>query len=402
MNVLFLTIARIGSLKDRGVYTDLLRKFSDEGHMVYVVSPVERREKKETHLLTEKEGVILNVKTLNIQKTNVFEKGIGTIAIEYQFLSAIKRHFSTVKFDLIIYSTPPITFSKVISFIKKRDQAYSYLLLKDIFPQNAIDMGMLKEGSLIHTYFLKKERRLYEISDAIGCMSEANQQFLLKHNPFISKDKVEINPNSIMPMEIIVSDEEKMSMRLKHGLPIEKKIFVYGGNLGKPQGVDFLIETIATTGRTDVFFLVIGSGTEYNRIQRWFVANQPKNAKLMRGLPKDDYEILLKACDVGMLFLHKDFTIPNFPSRLLSYLEVRLPVLAATDPNTDVGMAIEKAKCGYWIISGNQKAMQEAIDKFCGDKENYIQMKENAWQLLVAEFHVDRSWQLIKNRLKNV
>ncbi|SFE69111.1 glycosyltransferase family 4 protein [Flavobacterium xueshanense] len=402
MNVLFLTMARIGSLDDRGVYTDLLRKFFEEGHNVYVVTPMERRENKKTNIIKEKGGVILNIQTLNIQKTNIIEKGIGTLAIEYQFLRGIKKYLSDVEFDLITYSTPPITFSKVISYIKNRDNAYSYLMLKDIFPQNAIDMKMLKEGSLLHKFFLKKERKLYEVSDAIGCMSEANKIFLLTHNPNIALKKVEVNPNSISPLELFQAKEENNIIKKKYGLPLNKKIFVYGGNLGKPQGVDFLLETITATKRKDVFFLVIGSGTEYNRIKKWFETQQPKNAMMMKGLPKDDYEFLLRACDVGMLFLHRDFTIPNFPSRLLSYLEIKLPVLAATDPNTDVGSVIEKAKCGYWILSGDQKEMQNAINKFCDDEENYLQMKENAWKLLVTEFHVDRSYQLIKKRLENV
>lgn len=402
MNVLFLTMARISSLGDKGVYTDLLREFYKEGHNVFVVCPIERREKKKTNLLKEKVGVILNIQTLNIQKTSVVEKGIGTLAIEYQFLFGIKKYFSEIKFDLIIYSTPPITFAKVIRFIKKRDNAYSYLLLKDIFPQNAIDMKMLKEGSLLHKFFLKKERQLYQVSDAIGCMSEANKAFLLTHNPNIDLKKVEINPNSISPLELFQTKEEKNNIKKKYGLPLDKKVFVYGGNLGKPQGVDFVLETILATVRKDVFFLVIGSGTEYNRIKKWFETQRPKNAMLMKGLPKDDYEFLLRACDVGMLFLHKDFTIPNFPSRLLSYLEIKLPILAATDPNTDVGLVIEEAKCGYWILSGNQKEMQKAINKFCDDEINYLQMKENAWKLLLTEFHVDHSYQLIKNRLKNV
>ena len=191
-------------------------------------------------------------------------------------------------------------------------------------------------------------------------------------------------------------------MKIKYGLPINKKVFVYGGNLGKQQGVDFVIETIEATKREDVFFLIIGSGTEYNRIKKWFENKRPKNAMLMKGLQKDDYEKLLRACDVGMLFLHKDFTIPNFPSRLLSELEIKLPVLAATYPNTDVGSAIENAGCGYWLISGDQVSMQTAIDKFCSDDEKYIQMKENAWKLLVTEFHVEHSFQLIKSRLQNV
>ena len=133
MDILFLTLVKIKSLDDGGIFPDLLRKFRDEGHKVHVVSPIERRDKLDTHLFEELGAQILNVKTLNIQKTNFLEKGIGTLAIEYQYLKAVKLYFRKQKFDLVLYSTPPITFSKVVDFIKKRDNAYSYLLLKDIF-----------------------------------------------------------------------------------------------------------------------------------------------------------------------------------------------------------------------------------------------------------------------------
>jgi glycosyltransferase involved in cell wall biosynthesis len=402
MNVLFLTISKINSLEDRGGYTDLLREFYKEGHNVYVVSPVERRENKKTNLLKEKKGEILNVKTLNIQKTNVVEKGIGTLVIEYQFLSAIKKYFSNVKFDLIIYSTPPITFSKVISFIKKRDNAYSYLLLKDIFPQNAIDMKMLKEQGLLHKMFLRKEQKLYELSDTIGCMSAANMKYVLTHNPTINPKKVEVNPNSIEPVQSNQTLEEKRIIKQKYNLSLDKMIFVYGGNLGKPQGLDFLLETITLSTNPNVFFLVVGSGTEYDRIYKWFQKERPENAMLLEGLPKQDYDMLLKACDVGMIFLHKDFTIPNFPSRLLSYLEIKIPVIAATDLNTDIGDVLEKNNCGYKVLAGDILNMNKVIDEICSNEEKYKQMSENAWDLLQKEYTANFSYNIIKNRLKYV
>lgn len=399
MKVLFLTMVKVNSFKDRGIYTDLLCKFHEEGHDVFVVSPIERREKKKTYIKKEEQGTILNVQTLNLQKTNIIEKGFGTLAIEYQFLSAIKKHFSEEKFDVVIYSTPPITFSKVISFIKKRDNAYSYLLLKDIFPQNAVDMKMLKKNGIIHKMFLKKEQKLYSISNTIGCMSEANRKFILKHNPSINADKVEINPNSVEPVDFNQSSEEKKAVRLKYNIPINKKIFVYGGNLGKPQGIDFLLETIAETKNESVFFLVIGSGTEFNRVEKWFKINEPQNAALLAGLPKHDYDLLLNACDIGLIFLHKDFTIPNFPSRLLSYLEMKMPIIAATDSNTDIGNVIEESNCGYKVISGDNIKMQKAIENILSDETNYRRMKENAWNLLQKEYRVERSYNLIKDKI---
>ncbi|MET0758875.1 MAG: glycosyltransferase family 4 protein [Flavobacterium sp.] len=402
MTILFLTLVKIKSLEERGIYTDLLRKFREEGHEVFVVSPSERRDKKKTHL-SKKEGVsILNVRTFNLQKTNIIEKGIGTLAIEYQYLNAIKKYFSTIKFDLVLYSTPPITFSKVIDFVKKRDNAYSYLLLKDIFPQNAVDMKMLKEGGFLHQLFLKKERRLYELSDTIGCMSEANRNYVITHNPTIVPTKVEVNPNSIAPIATVQRLEEKQAIKEKYGLPLNKKIVVYGGNLGKPQGLDFLLEAIITTINPNVFFLVVGSGTEYNRIHKWFQNKQPENAILLAGLPKQDYDRLLNACDVGLIFLHSAFTIPNFPSRLLSYLEMKMPVIAATDSNTDIGSVIEKNNCGYSVLSGDILSMHKAIDAVCSNENHFNRMRENAWNLLQRNYTVDYSYQLIKKKIENV
>ncbi len=398
MRVLFLTMVKISSFDERGIYTDLLRKFHSEGHEVNVVCPIERRENKNSFILKEDKGNILNVKTFNLQKTNIVEKGLGILAIEYQFLSAIKKYYSNVKFDLILYSTPPITFSKVINYIKKRDGAYSYLLLKDIFPQNAVDMKMIKKDSLLHKVFLRKEKFLYNLSDAIGCMSPANVDFILKHNPEIGSSKVEVNPNSIDPITFDYSEEQKRVIRNKYGVPIDKKVLVYGGNLGKPQGLDFLLKTIAKSSNEKAFFLIIGDGTEYDRIDGWFKKYKPTNAKLLKRLPKEDYDTLLASCDVGLIYLHPDFSIPNFPSRLLSYLEMKMPVIAATDSNTDIGDIIEMAKCGFKVLSGDTKKMNQVIAELIDNNKIEI-MGNHAWSLLQSNYVVDFSYQLITNKI---
>lgn len=261
---------------------------------------------------------------------------------------------------------------------------------------------MFKENGILHKLFLKKERRLYQLSDAIGCMSEANKEYILKHNLNIDSAKIEVNPNSIIPLEKVQSLEEKLIIKKKYQLPLTKKIFVYGGNLGKPQGIDFLLETIKFTTNPDIFFLIVGSGTEFSRIKEWFDVLKPSNALLLAGLPKSDYDKLLNACDVGLIFLHKDFTIPNFPARFLSYLEMKMPVLAATDCNSDIGQIIEENQCGKWVEAGDISKMVQTVNSFMEDEALFNQMRENAWILLQRSYKVDKSYELIINRVERV
>ena len=399
MNVIFITLSNINSVVDRNIYTDLMRKFRDEGHGVFIVSPSERRLGQRTRVV-EADGVkILKVKTLNIQKTNVVEKGVGTLLIENQFKKAIKQHLKGIPFDVILYSTPPITFTNVVKFLKKNNpHAISYLLLKDIFPLNALDIGMFGEKSLFNWYFRKKEKALYKTSDYIGCMSPANVDFILNHNSFIDKGHVEVAPNSIELKDVFFEDgqekAERCYIRKKYDLPTDKPIFIYGGNLGMPQGIDYLIKCLdANKERQDCYFVVVGNGTEYNKLSDWYKENKNCCVKLMQRLPKEDYNVLVRSCDVGLIFLDYRFTIPNYPSRLLSYLENKMPVICATDVNTDIGRIAEENGYGYWCESVKPEDFTALVDKMLVSDRKA--MGEKGYQFLKENYLVEHTYNAI-------
>lgn len=366
MNILFLNLLKFSSFEEHNIYTDLLREFMKNGHNVYAVCPSERRNSEKTNLRKFGDSAILTVKTFNIQKTNILEKGIGTLAIKGQFIKAIKKYLKGIKFDLILYPTPPITLYGVVKYFKKKNDAKTYLMLKDIFPQNAVDLGLMKTTGLkglIYKYFRKQEKKLYEISDRIGCMSQANVDYVIKHNPEVEKEKLEVFPNCIEVNEISLTEKEKKEIRLKYNLPLDKKIFVYGGNLGKPQGIPFIIECLkAEKDNKKAYFLIIGDGTEYFKLEQYSKESNQENFKLLRRLPTEEFDKLIASCDVGLLFLDYRFTIPNFPSRLLSYMQAGLPVLACTDTATDVGKIIVEGGVGWWCKSHNVEDFTRACD----------------------------------------
>lgn len=397
-NILFITLVQIESIYQKGIYTDLIRKFNSEAYNVYVVCPIERKYGKNTFFKKEENVQILNVRTFNIQKTNVFEKAISTLSLEYLFLRAINRYFVDIKVDLILYSTPPITLTGIIDKLKKRFGAKTYLLLKDIFPQNAVDMGMISKSGIIYKYFRKKETRLYQLSDTIGCMSDKNIEFLINHNPFLDPSNIELNPNSLELQPEIKTIEK--NIRERFNLPTDSSIFLYGGNLGKPQGIDFLIQILqANLNKNECFFLIVGDGTEYNKLKSWLHKTNADNIRLLRSLPKAEYDELVKCADVGLIFLDYRFTIPNFPSRLLSYLENKVPVLAATDINTDIGDIIVQNHFGLWSSSNDVATFNKHVEYFMNEKNAKLEMGQNGFNYMKNNYLVGHSFNKIISKI---
>lgn len=394
MKIIFLTLLRIEDIEaESSIYADLMRKFVREGHNITIVHPNEKRFGLETQYIQKGNVNYLRVRTGNVTKSKFLEKGIATLMLESQFKHAISKYLKNKKFDLILYSTPPITFYKAISYVKKRDGASSYLMLKDIFPQNAVDLGLLKtEGIVkyIYQYFRQKEIKLYEISDTIGCMSPENLAYIARHNQgLIDLDKLDICPNSIEVTDLSISKHEQQSIREQYNLPIDKKIFIYGGNFGKPQDVDFILSCIDhQKACEDFYFVFVGSGTEFYKVEDYVKKCTPSHLKVFSHMPKSDFDRLVSACDVGMIFLNKKFTIPNFPSRLLTYMQAKLPVYAITDKHTDIGKVIMSEGFGKWVESSSVEAFSDGLAYFHEGERNR-EMGATAFEYLKKNYNVE-------------
>lgn len=396
MNVLFLTLCDFKDIKERWIYTDLIREFIAEGHHVTIVSPRESKYKEETQMFEDDKYKVLKVKIGNIQKTNLIERGISTLLLEGQVMSAVKRYFSEDTFNLVLYSTPPITFSRVIGYFKKKDRAATYLMLKDIFPQNAVDMGVFGKCSLLYWYFRYIEKKLYKLSDYIGCMSEANVEYILHNNLEIAKERVEVCPNSITPLQYDQICMNKFEVRKKNELPVGAVVFMYGGNFGIPQGLDYIIKVlIENHNKPDRHFVFCGTGTELYRLKKYVNEVNPTNVTLIGGLPKEEYDELLSSCDVGLIFLDNRFTIPNFPSRMLSYMEFCLPVLAAIDKNTDLGKVIINGNFGWWCESKKPEDFTHIVDYICAQREVLADKGKNARKYLEEYYTARHTYEII-------
>lgn len=397
MNVIFLTLSRIKDINDSGIYTDLMRKFKDEGHNVYIVCPYERKYGLKTSM-TVQDGVhILGVRTLNIQKTRFLEKGIGTLLLAKKFNNAINKFYKNTKFDLILYSTPPLNIAYTVEKLKKSNpNAITYLLLKDIHPQSYLDLEIMSPSNPLYKFLRNLECKLYNISDFIGCMSPENKKYILRENPNIDTTKVGIAPNSIDPESL--NTPIQFYNRQKYNISNDAIVFAYGGNIGMAQGVDFIISCMNYYKNNEhIYFIIVGSGTEFHKLEKWKNENKDSNnIRIKSMLPKEEYENLLNICDIGLIILDHRFTFPNYPSRLLSYLSKKMPILAATDSVCDVGKIAEENGYGFWCESDDLSGFVKCVDKYKNmTKEEINLMGEKGYKFLLDNYLVKNTYNSI-------
>jgi len=253
LRVLFLFIAFPEPEADDNLYTDLAEEFHKQGHEVYVTTLKESGDLSKSSIIEERGFPVLRVGCGKMFNVNYVRKALTMMSIPRKYISAIKKHFRDKKFDLVVYPTPPITLAPVVRYIKKRDNARTYLILRDIFPQNAKDLGMIK-SELVFKYFRNKEQQLYDISDRVGCMSQGNIDYVLKHNK-VPKEKLEIlyNWKKLSNLPLIDKEEIKKSYGLEG-----KFVAFFGGNIGYAQELEFLIELAECyKTRDDIVFLIV-------------------------------------------------------------------------------------------------------------------------------------------------
>lgn len=401
VRVLYIATSFPEPSKGATIYTDLAEALHEAGHEVTVAVSEQARNKERTELKQERGFNVLRIVTGNYYDVGLLEKGVTTLKIPFLMKRGIAKYFANKEFDFILFEAPPVTNADLISWAKKRFNCPAYLMLKDIFPQNAVDLGIINKKSIFYHYFKSKENKLLKTANVIGCMSKANRQYILTHHTRIHSSTVEIFPNTkkVSNSKNVINLHE-INMREQLGIPKDSCVFLFGGNMGKPQYIDFLCNVVeGCKDERNMYFLFVGRGTDRVKLEKVIEEKSIHNAHVIENLPRDQYEQITKESDVGLIILDPRFSIPNYPSRILSYMEYAKPIIAATDHVTDLKELIEEADCGEWVWSGDVNVFI-AKAKEMSTSKRLKTMGENGRRYMEENFKVHRSVEILESHFK--
>jgi glycosyltransferase involved in cell wall biosynthesis len=399
LKILFLGLDYSDVAQESNLYTELIEELSLRGAEVRVIAPA--LDTFSVRLRLEGGIPVTRVATGRLFGARLVQKALNNLLLPVRYFFVLRKQNQVWQPDWVITPTPPITLTPLVWWLKRVTGARAYLVLRDIFPQNAVDLGFMSRFGLIYGFFHALEKWTYATADRIGCMSPANISYVLAHNPSVDPVKLHELPNWIAERHVLKGKASFETFRASWGVQEKDLLCVFGGNLGKPQQVGFLTE-VANLLREEpnIRIVIVGRGTESQSLKREIAERKLPNLILRERLPRDEYQQLLSAADVGFILLNERFTIPNIPSRLTGYWAAGVAVLAATDIATDLNVAfLTKYGGGEWVRMGDARAFAEKLTYYLKNRERLAEMGERGRQATLQHFTAKKAAETVLRQM---
>lgn len=386
MRILIIVDCYLPSIKSGATLVhDLGVEFWRQGHEVTVLT-VSDTISKPLQLSTEDGLRVARVKTKAIKGA----KNVFRAIREARLSDTLWRHARSFLLanpaDLIIFYSPTIFFGALVQRLKSHWNCPAYLILRDIFPQWAVDIGILRKD-LVWRYFRSKEIEQYGAADLIGVESPANLKYFAREFPQNSC-RVQVLYNWAKP--------ERRDVRTtgyRDRLNLQRKVvFLYGGNLGVVQDLDNFVRLAESLSiYTQIHFLLVGEGSEVLRLEQVIAAKHLVNIHILSSVDQQHYMSILSEADVGLISLDRRLRTYNVPGKLLGYMGCGKPVLASVNPGNDLFEILGKDQAGFCLTNGDDEGLRTAALTLANNPELRERMGNNSRKLLEQLFTADRA-----------
>lgn len=340
---------------------DLAVEMVAEGHRATVLVPAP--ELPQAWALEELEGVrVLRVRAPRSKDVGLARRALAETRLPFALWSALRASgVAAEAWDGVVWYSPTIFLGLVAKRVKRQSGCRGYLILRDLFPDWAVDAGVMRRG-LAYRFFKAVERFQYRVADVIGVQTPANVPLVARDAP--SGARIEVLHNWRGGAHVEASGAAAPDLGHLQG----RTVFVYAGNMGVAQDIDAFIELAARmAARADVGFLFVGRGTEVGRLRGVVAARRLANVKFMDEIPGDAVPALLDKCHVGIVALDPRHTTHNIPGKFVSYVRNGLPVLARVNRGNDLVALIAESGTGLAVEGDSPAALLAAAQRLADD-----------------------------------
>lgn len=360
---------------------DLAGEFRRQDHDVTVMVPAP--EQREPWTLTELNGVpVLRLAAPRTKDINYVRRTLGELVMPFAMLRNLRKSpLAAVRWDGVVWYSPSIFLGPMTKALKRASGCRGYLILRDIFPEWAADMGKMRRGRPPYWFFKRIEQYQYSVADVIGVQTPANLAYL--------KDWAHSPGRRLEVLQNWLADGPDVGTRLTvaAGPLAGRTIFVYAGNMGVAQGMDLLLDLAERLReRRDLGFLLVGRGSEVPRLQADAERRRLDHVVFHDELEPWEIPGLLAQCHIGLVALDPRHQTHNIPGKFLTYLQAGLPVLASINPGNDLADLIHREGVGRVCTDHSMDTLHRLALELADDRAGWQPTAARCRALFAKQF----------------
>lgn len=303
------------------------------------------------------EGVhVLRLRTLATKDVGYARRALAELLMPfYMYFHLRKRVEIQTAWTGVVWYSPSIFLGPLAHVLKWKNACRSYLIVRDIFPEWAIDMGIMRRGPV---YWVMKAIANYQyaVADVIGVQTPGNLGYFERQGKDKSK-RIEVLHNWLSE-----APRQACSIDLSHSALADKKtVFVYAGNMGVAQGAQVLLDLAELCKpHVDIGFVFVGRGSDAKKLKQQSQEMALSNTLFFDEIEPEEIPGLYAQCHIGLIALDPKHKTHNIPGKFLSYMQAGLPVLASINSGNDLAEIIASAGVGCACGSADAKELLRA------------------------------------------
>ena len=296
-----------------------------------------------------------------------------------------KSPLAGAKWDGVVWYAPSIFLGPLARSLKKSSGCKGYLIIRDIFPEWAVDIGLMGRG-LPYWFFDAVARYQYSVADVIGVQTPGNLAYFDRWRGKPSRS-LEVLQNWLdKPARV------RCPLRISETKLAGRKVFVYAGNMGVAQGMEILLDLAERLQeRSEVGFLFVGRGSDAARLKMGAQRRSLGNVLFFDELHPDEIPDLYAQCSVGIVTLDPRHKSHNIPGKFLTYLQSGLPVLANVNPGNDLAAIIRREGVGKVCETNDVEDMVLMVEALLGELDAGTDFSARCKELFEREFSAERA-----------
>jgi glycosyltransferase involved in cell wall biosynthesis len=311
----------------------------------------------------------------------------------------LKALFNFKKGDrILVVTTPPsLPFITALAALLK-GAAYT-LLIHDNYPEILIAVEKTKSDSLLVKTLRFFNRWLYKYASKIIVVGRDMKELVAEKTAGLDVPLATI-PNwaELETVEPFPRAENKLLRELNLA---DKFVFLYAGNMGYPNDLESVLWCADELKTDESFhFVFLGTGVKRKWLEREVEEKELRNVTILEPRPRSEQNDFLNACDVALVSLVKKMWGVSMPSRTYNILAAGKPILALTEPDSELARVVAEEKVGWNVAPNEPEKLLETIYRIYAERAKLSEMGERARKSAIEKYSLEKAVASYRNELK--